>query len=152
MNEMHKGVFMGKVLCNRYYFKVDYDLKHTSNFDYIKTNHRGVINSYCEEKFEKINECNFERPPLEAGDLIHIHKLDVVVKVLNTIRSTDGSIIYRVDYVIKKIDDEESERSKKVAEEELEKWELEQHTKELKEETVKLVPMDGKKKWYQFWK
>jgi uncharacterized coiled-coil protein SlyX len=62
-----------------------------------------------------------DAPLLEVGEKLYIGKLDIEIIVNERLRHTNGSYIYRCNYIIEEIDDEESEASKKKATDHLKK-------------------------------
>jgi hypothetical protein len=102
--------------------------------------------------YEKIVEVDLDNPPLKVDDYIFINKLNKKYKVCSVARSTNNEHIYYVDYIFETIIDNETELSKKTAEELLEKFQQEQHEKEEQLRNKLKEKFKPKKKWYQFWK
>lgn len=130
--DKHIGIFNGQVKKKRY--KI---------FTYWGDNDPKAYGTW-EIEYKKISECEFDRPPLNSGDKIHLHELNNIVEVNDAIRSTSGAFIYNTNYVIEEIEDDETPKSKQ---------EVEKKINEIIERIKKDTESESsKKKWYQFWK
>jgi hypothetical protein len=134
--ENHKAIFMGRIERKIYGLNTN---KYTTRDEYY-----GKPKIYETENFvnyDVIIECEFEKPPLEGGELIYLHEPKIHSVVNRRSRSTDGKYVYYLTHVIRVVEDEETLKSKQKAEE------------LLKDEIVHYDLYIGKtnKKWYQFW-
>jgi hypothetical protein len=137
--EQHHAVFYGVVARNIYGI-VNEKAKILTENEYKWFKEFG--NRFVKE--EKINEYDIDKPPLQIAEKIYLDDKDIFVKVTDVIRSTkSNTYIYKTDFVINTVDDEETEESKRKAEKYL--------TEQIDKAVIKRVSSQNKK-WYQFWK
>jgi len=122
-----KSIFLGQVRRKTFFWDVFNDQKPIAeSSEFIK--------------YEKVYECELDRPPLEEKERIYIPELDVTLQVQNVIKSVDGSIAYQTDYTIKTIEDEKTKESYQKAVNQLEE------SKKVKEE-IKTKQKEAKDKF-----
>lgn len=95
-----------------------------------------------------LSACDVDKPLLEVGEKFYLNEIEEVVVIEEAIRTSGGEVRYHTTYIVETVEDEETEKSKKSAEEKVEenrKWREERSKKYHSEE-------DLEKKWYQFWK
>jgi hypothetical protein len=125
--DTHKAIFKGQIRRKVYYFNPYFIGNMRKGYDVLD--------------YKTIEEVELNEPTLEQNQSIHLASKDKVVNVGKVVRSTDNSIIYLTDYVFETIEDEETDKSKEIAEKE-----LEDHKRKLETEEKQ-----NDKKWWKLW-
>lgn len=128
--------FLGKIKKKTYYWKYDDKIGEELNTIEYKT----------------IFELDLERPPLEENDNFYITEIDDYLYIQKAMRGVDENnkeiMVYIVNKTLEIIEDEETEKSLKKAQ-----TDIENYFKRKEQEKKDLESMSKKyKKWYQFWK
>lgn len=110
MGEQINCIFLGKVVKKTYEFKNNYSMSTNSYYGepYIKE----ITNTI---KREKVLEQLIHKPIFSENEEIYLSNLNKYATIEKCAKSTDGSIIYNVTYVIETIEDKESKQSKEYA-------------------------------------
>lgn len=128
MEDKIKSIFMGETVRREYecYYS-PYNLKAWINEKHIHIS------------WDKICECEIDKPPFEIGETIYINDLNIKVCISDKVRSTNGEIIYYIE-------------NYKIVEDEITQKSLEEAESIKESHNKRKVKNSQNKKWFQFWK
>jgi hypothetical protein len=130
--DKHNAVVMGMIVRKKYEaWNIGSIAKIVDNDEFVK--------------YEEIWSGELNDPPIKSGDSFYITDKNLLVEVEMTSRNTENGYTYFTDYVIERIEDEETDKSKKEAEEKLKKF-----NESLNSDTKQEI--SANKKWWQIWK
>jgi hypothetical protein len=146
MEDKIKCSFRGNVYSLTYYLNKNWDWDYSNDTRiYFYRDIPQIQKGSSWKSHETFYTCESEKPPFEVNEKVFIPDLDLEIKIIEKIRSIDGSYVYKTDHNIRIEEDEETNKSLEIAKD------------ELKNEMIKynewsLNRNKTSKKWYQFWK
>ena len=118
-----KSIFFGQIK-RKYYYYSSYSIEVVEFSELVK--------------FEKLHECNIDKPILTKNENVYIPELDITFEIIDITKSVDDSVIYRTSHIIQTIEDDKSIESFKSAKNEMENNKNKIKTKEFEMETERI--------------